>query len=225
MKSKVVSMVEDEKPLVSCLMLTHKRFGPFKKALECFLKQTYTNKELVIVCTGSWKYHNKIKKLIHKYNNNNIIRMIYSPPIGETIGKLRNIGLEYCKGEYIMIFDDDDIHHSSRIEKQIDLCLKSNIQGTLLKNFIVKYYWKEHKCSNLNGLEGTLLFKKCDIKYDDISMGEDTNFIQKLKKKNGFNICVIDEPFDTYKYIFYGNNTVGKKHFKELIQNNHPVRK
>jgi len=213
-------------PLVSCLMLTYNRFNSFKKAFKCFIQQTYINKELVIINSGTKRYHKKIQNYVRKFITSCEVTCVYYPVDKDsTIGELRNIGLRYCCGEYIIGFDDDDIHNPMRITQQIDLCLKSNIQGTILKNFTVKLGWNNYKCSSLNGLEGTLLFKnpKGKIQYSEMNQGEDTNFINKLKD-NKYNIVVIDEDFDLYKYVYHRTNTVSKKHFKNMIELNSSVR-
>jgi len=145
-----------------------------------------------------------------------------------SIGELRNIGLYNSNGEYIMVFDDDDYHHSERIQKQIEPCLKSNIQGTILRNFKAVYKNrifpdKVYICTMLPGLEGTLLFKKGDVRYPDMNQGEDTGFLRGLKEA-GNNILIIDEPYDMYHYNFYGRNTVSKSHFQEMIDDNDPLR-
>ncbi len=218
------------KPLVSCVMLTYNRFKPFKKAVQCFLDQTYECKELVIVNSGDAEYTTKLINFINSpgivgFDINDIHLHTVKP---KSLGELRNIGLDKCGGEYVMVFDDDDTHHPKRIESQIDLCLTSNIQGTILRNFnaVFKHKWfgqKSFNCTMLPGLEGTLLFKLGDVRYPDMDQGEDTSFLEALKD-DGYNIMIIDEPYDMYGYNFYGNNTVSKNHFKEMIELNKPLR-
>ena len=217
----------ENKPLVSCLMLTYNRFTPFKKAVQCFLDQTYENKELIIVNSGDERYTKKITDHIISIlcDDNNI--HLYNVD-RTSIGNLRNIGLYNSNGEYVMVFDDDDYHHPQRIEKQIAPCLKSNIQGTILRNFKAVYKNrifpdKVYICTMLPGLEGTLLFKKSDVRYPDMDQGEDTGFLKRLKEASN-TILIIDEPYDMYHYNFYGKNTVSKSHFQEMIDDNDPLR-
>ena len=75
----------------------------------------------------------------------------------------------------------------------------------------------------LPGLEGTLLFRKGDVRYPDMDQGEDTGFLERLKE-DSYNIMIIDEPYDMYHYNFYGKNTVSKAHFQEMIDDNNPMR-
>jgi len=215
------------KPLVSCLMLTYNRFKAFKISVDNYIKQTYNNKELIIINSGNDDYTKKITEFLTSIDSDtyNITLLTYAP---NSLGALRNLGIDNTKGEYIIIFDDDDIHHPERIEKQINICLKSNVDGTLLRNFtaVIKNKWfgkKRYKCTMLPGLEGTLLFKKSDIRYPDKNQGEDTDFIKELKEA-GVVIAIIDETYDLYEYNFYGKNTVSRTHFKNMIESNKPLR-
>ena len=216
------------KPLVSCLMLTYNRFTPFKKAVQCFLDQTYDSKELVIINSGDEKYTKKVIEYIDSVQGFDINDIHLHNVEKKSIGELRNDGLDNCGGEYVIIFDDDDYHHPERIEKQLELCLESNIDGTLLRNFKAVYKNrifpdKVYICTMLPGLEGTLLFRKGEVRYPDMDQGEDTGFLERLKE-DSYNIMVIDEPYDMYHYNFYGKNTVSKRHFQDMIDRNDPLR-
>ena len=209
-------------------MLTYNRFTPFKKAVQCFLDQTYDSKELVIINSGDEKYTKKVIEYIDSVQGFDINDIHLHNVEKKSIGELRNDGLDNCGGEYVIIFDDDDYHHPERIEKQLELCLESNIDGTLLRNFKAVYKNrifpdKVYICTMLPGLEGTLLFRKGEVRYPDMDQGEDTGFLERLKE-DSYNIMIIDEPYDMYHYNFYGKNTVSKAHFQEMIDDNNPMR-
>jgi len=208
-------------------MLTYNRFNAFKKAFDCYLNQTYGNIELIIVNSGDSRYQQKVEKHIlsivpTKYKITHILTE------KRTIGELRNIAIDYSIGEYIIIFDDDDYHHPNRISQQMELCLKSAVQGTILRNFIasrkILFHTVKYYCTILKGLEGTLLFKRGCVRYPEMNQGEDTTFVNTLNK-NAYSIAIIDEPYEMYTYNFYGGNTVSKKHFVEMVENNKPLRK
>lgn len=222
-----------EKPLVSCMMLTYNRYKPLTKAVDCFMNQTYENRELIILNTGTDGYVNKVQQFlmsskIHERAQQMGIRIKHYHTDKKSLGFLRNEAIDYSDGEYIMIFDDDDIHHNERIECQMDAILHGNIQGTVLRNFVaVKkkglFRDKRHNCTMLSGLDGTLLFKKDEVWYSDMDQGEDTTFIETLKAF-GHNIVIIDTPYNMYEYNYYGKNTVNENHFKEMIEGNPPLR-
>jgi len=222
-----------EYPLVSCMMLTYNRFGPLKKAIDCFLNQSYPNRELVIINSGNDDYYEKVTAYLKSdriYPQFMKSKTIYKHVCAEkkSLGELRNLGIDYSSGQYIIVFDDDDYHHPDRIAVQMRLCLKSKrIHATLLRNFVaVKKRWfgdARYRCTIIKGLEGTLLFKKGDVRYPDMGQGEDTTFVDALKYA-GYNMAIIDEPYEAYEYNFYGNNTVSKEHFNNMVELNRPLR-
>lgn len=202
------------RPLVSCLMLTKNRFKLFKSAVSNFINQTYEYKELIIINNGNWFYQLQVDNYLKTINAN--IKHIKIKH--KTIGEMRNIGISNSNGDYIMIMDDDDYHHPDRIEYQINICLNSNVDATLLKNFVANYRSDRYLCSITHGLEGTILFKNPmdSIKYSGINQGEDTFFRRSLVD-NKYVIIVLDNPHDLYEYKFHGKNTVSAKHFNNII--------
>jgi glycosyltransferase involved in cell wall biosynthesis len=204
-----------KKPMVSALMLTKNRFKLFKEAVQNFIDQTYEYKELVIIDNGSKYYNMKVDKYLNGLNAN--IKHIKIP--SKTLGEMRNIGIQNCTGDFIIIFDDDDVHHPLRIEKQLEYMLKTNIDATLLSNFVASFKKERYLCNFEKGLEGTMMFKHPgeSIKYSGINQGEDTMFKKSLED-NGYIIVVLNIEHELYEYKFHGSNTVSAKHFKDIIK-------
>ncbi|MCP3944653.1 MAG: glycosyltransferase [Desulfobacteraceae bacterium] len=109
-------------PLVSCIMPTADRPRFVPGAIGCFLRQSYLNKELIIVDDGE----KSVEHLIPKDSGIHYIRLTKK----HTIGVKRNIACGQARGEIIAHFDDDDwsapwrldyqVHHLSR--KTADIC-------------------------------------------------------------------------------------------------------
>lgn len=203
-------------PKVSCLMLTRNRFGAFKKAVQDFIDQDWPNKELIIVDNGNFIYKYRVRKFLEGVNGH--ITHVETGHL--SIGELRNIGMAKCNGEFIAIFDDDDRHRSDRISKQMDIILKSNVTGTVLRNFIAVERKKRTMCHIKHGLDGTLIFQNPYgwIRYTDINQGEDTAFIKRLKEK-GYLIVVLELEHELYEYHYHGRNTVTNGHFRKIAKN------
>jgi glycosyltransferase involved in cell wall biosynthesis len=200
-------------------MLTYNRYDEFKKSFRCFLRQDYSNLECVVVNSGDDDY----KKRINNYLKNQKCNTQHITVDKQMLGNLRNIGLDNCNGEFVIIWDDDDIYSSDRVSKQIDLCLKAHIDATVLRNFEAYYMGNKFRCSNIRGLEGSILFRKTNVRYSEMNQGEDTDFIKKLKEKD-YNIAIIDEDYSLYRYCYHKNNTVDDNHFYEMIEKNPPLR-
>lgn len=101
-------------PAVCCVMLTRDRPELAAKAVECFRRQTYENKRLLIFNTGD---DLEIPSL------NREMQVVAWP--GKTIGMLRNHAMEYTRSarsaDVIAHFDDDDWSHPNRITEQVAL--------------------------------------------------------------------------------------------------------
>ena len=117
-----------DSPLVSCVMPTWNRRAFIPCAIDCFLKQTYENRELVILDDGE----EPIQDLIPRDGR---IRYVFESHRRVT-GDKRNRVNELAKGAIICHWDDDDWSAADRIAFQVDLLEKSNKPvtgfGTLL---------------------------------------------------------------------------------------------
>jgi hypothetical protein len=101
-------------------MLTKDRSGLAARAVECFRKQIYQNKRLVILDTGvqSAGYFGDYDCVSHHWADLSLREW--------TIGALRNeVNKQSAYSEIIAHFDDDDWSHPSRISEQVALLQSS----------------------------------------------------------------------------------------------------
>src|SRR5262249_59470665 len=102
-------------PLVSCLMLSRGERFPALHAIECFQRQTYPHRELVVVIDrpkGTLAEH--IAEL-----DDSRIRVVTSTE-ERALGQLRNLAVASAQGEYVCNWDDDDLSAPDRIQAQLD---------------------------------------------------------------------------------------------------------
>jgi glycosyltransferase involved in cell wall biosynthesis len=209
--------------------MTKNRRKLIERSINCFLAQDYPNKELIIINQGGYGYFKSVDNYI-KTLNADITHVRVSGNL--SLGEMRNEGLAHSKGEYICIWDDDDIFGENRLSFQVEILQRSNAFGTLLKNFITvdkkmfshlpqKRYISFHN----GGLDGTLLCrnpKYLGVSYSHIQRGEDTEFIEEMKKK-GCMFLVLDNPASMYEYWWHGRlfsgNTTKRKNYEGLIRN------
>jgi glycosyltransferase involved in cell wall biosynthesis len=101
--------------VISCVLPTYNRFPESKvlveEAVESFLRQTYRDKELIIVndCPA--------QELHLEYPN---VIVLNTPCRFATLGEKLNAGFGMAQGEYLCRFDDDDISLSHRLHSSID---------------------------------------------------------------------------------------------------------
>jgi glycosyltransferase involved in cell wall biosynthesis len=90
-------------PLVSCILATGNRRQFLKQAINYFQRQTYENKELIIIDDGE----PSAAALVPCDKRIKYVRLDSRLNLGSKL----NIGIENCAGEIIQKLDDDDYYH------------------------------------------------------------------------------------------------------------------
>lgn len=88
----------------------------FLRAIKSFTNQTYDNKELIIISDGCEISENIYKEYYKDEINIHFIKIPKQPMFS---GVVRNIGLEYCTGDYICYLDSDDFFDDDHIENVV----------------------------------------------------------------------------------------------------------
>lgn len=203
----------------SCLMLTYINYERFENALRCFLRQTYPNKELIIVTNGADSYTEMVTNIVTENNAEKLVKIYDIRNNYGTLADMRNLALWFCNGEFVCIWDDDDEYGDTRIEKQVE-CLKKNRD---------KFYTIFGNCTYLSeglsqreitgaNLKGSMLFRN-KPKDEDLFMGEYDEY-QKFSKKDG--IVLKNDPKD-YIFVKHKLNVRDNAFFTDLIRNNESI--
>lgn len=199
-------------------MVTANRRNLARRAVECFLKQTYENKELVIVDDGKEDYAPILSDVpAHQLK---YIKLKKEPDF--VLGKLRNKSLEYASGDYLIQWDDDDWYHQDRIKIQAEIlnqgydacCLSSALMHLDTPEFMMHPYVGRLP----HGIPGSIMHRRSDsIRYPETRRAEDTVYLHEWMKKRYYKLD------DSFNYLFlrafHGNNTWEKKHFTRRIRN------
>jgi glycosyltransferase involved in cell wall biosynthesis len=101
-------------PLLSIVIACYNDADYIEQAVNSALKQTYANKEVIVVDDGS----NSETKAVLKNLEPKITMLITQENQGQSIA--RNNGIGEAKGEYILNLDADDFFELSFCEKAID---------------------------------------------------------------------------------------------------------
>jgi len=193
--------------LVSAIMVTKNNLDIVKKCINCFLEQTYCNKELIIVTEKTNKNLNYFKTLISEK-----IKLIVVEKENTTLGDLRNYGINSISDDFFIQWDDDDLYSKNRIKHQYEDAIKKNKNGNILVGVkIIKNNVEYHTLTK--PFEGSLLYKKSKIfkKYPSLKSGEDTWFIENNNVLNNVSFLI---GYEYYTYIVHKNSTYGNTYFK-----------
>jgi glycosyltransferase involved in cell wall biosynthesis len=107
-------MIDNKHPKVSIIMPTYNRAGYIMETIDSIRRQTYHNWELIIVDDGSDDHTEALVSQVEDHR----VQYYKAGRIGIN-GKIKNIGLEKAKGEFIAFIDSDDLWSPSKIEKQV----------------------------------------------------------------------------------------------------------
>ena len=192
-------------PYISVVVATYRRADSLAKALASLAEQTYSNFEIVVVDdNGDTKWNEKVREVIaefqSKYPEQKLHYVVNETNQGSA--NARNIGIQYCEGEYISFLDDDDIYLPKKLETQIngmlscgadysftDLNLyseKDKLIDRRIRNYIKKYDQKSlleyHLKYHMTGTD-TVMFKKTYLLtigcFDPINVGDEFYLMQK----------------------------------------------
>lgn len=210
-------------PLISSICVTSNRPLLLQRAIACFERQGYPNKELVLSYPVSDGATRNIVNQIEAISDIRIVRI--ERPDQENLGTARNHAVEAASGEYVCIWDDDDWYNHDRIERQYDAIKNTIFKACAIMNILLyDYEKKEGFHSVYRPWEGTLLCEREMLLkglYLDKEKGEDTALIFFLSINNV--LFHIMNAAHLYIYIFHGNNTWGESHFNSYFQQSMPL--
>lgn len=207
-----------KKYLISCICVTRNNVLLLERSIDCFLKQTYNYKELVVLIEDNdYVTIEFMKKFV---NIESIKTLIVKKDENIKLGSLRNKAIRHASGEYICQWDDDDWYHDQRLEVQLNLLTKFKKEGIILGRWlIVNSISKKVYISHNRLWEGSILCKKDLLldKYENLSQGEDTTVIKSLYDNN-YLLIDVEHPY-LYIYNYHGKNTCSEEHWKQIFYN------
>ncbi|UGU14373.1 glycosyltransferase family 2 protein [Sinomicrobium kalidii] len=109
-------------PLVSVIIPTHNRVRLLQQTLKSILEQTYRNFEIIIISDAST---DNTSTVVTSYNDERI-KFVELKNNLKYPSRVRNIGIEKAKGEFIAFCDDDDLWIKNKLEIQVAYLLAND---------------------------------------------------------------------------------------------------
>ena len=217
---------ENGKNLVSCLMLTYDRALQkpvpsiifFENAVRNFTEQTYKDKELIIVNSGSRAYYEKCCEILEKFKDFKIMHFFVTRDEYPTIADLRNKAIEEATGDFIMTWDDDDKRSNTIIETEMKALVENNADLVMIQQIDVQMQLGRvpFPTNYYIGFEPSMLAKKTDkVKY--FGLHSDTKYIEELKANGYKEFIISDNENSDYTYCYWGTNITEKDRFTAMI--------
>lgn len=218
-------------PKISCLLVTaNGRQEYFKRSVQCFVDQTYSNKELVIVNEGPKDYQQWIVESVSHLPN---VRFVFLDA-WYSLGALRNISVALCHGDIFVQWDDDDFNAPERLSVQCRHLLNHPqakvcyLSDQLHYYFHTKYlFWEswERYCSGghkqFSLIPGTIMAWKqgFDVRYPSAgqwcSSGEDSVLAYQLCQSEEDVVLLPDYGY-MQVYSYHGKNVWDLDHHMHI---------
>lgn len=202
---------EEDVPLISALMVTRGDPERVGKSVSMFEKQTWTNKELVIV--GD-RLNDQAKRIVGESTSN---ILLVEAPKGLSLGDYRNMSVARSSGEFICQWDDDDLYDNSRLSVMMSALRQSGAEAAFLGRLLI--WWQQRDLLFISGKrtwEGSMLAKRSAIGiYPAWPKSEDNAMVGNIL--NNFKTTILDAP-QMYCYCITGDNTWDTDHFERLLK-------
>lgn len=215
-------MFVESLPKVSCLMATKGRVDRVASSVQCYVRQRYPNRELIILSQGTPEQNSEIKQILDES-----ITLVEAPAT-LSLGAMRNALLELSTGQLMCQWDDDDLYDSERLMTQYKAIKSEDAVASLYTQFIKYFeptgdmYWvdwsQEHNYSHRFLCGSIMFFKHLFYEFRNLLypesgsqsiVEEDLNVLEKLMAKG--RIAGVSQGHQ-YIYVYHGNNTYNLAH-------------
>jgi hypothetical protein len=193
-----MTLADESIPLVTCIVPTTKKRQLFWPMLfQCFQKQTWSNKKLVLVSEDPVECELPPKT-----------EVIAVPP-GLSIGAKMNIGVRSSEGNYFWKGDDDDLYHKNFLSTAIPPLLLKTPSVSMTNRYLILFLkdWELYYLPKAGCAGGTICFSRDAWKnrpFEDLSYSEDWNFI---KDRDHLVIANSSQLLATYMIVRHGSNS------------------
>src|ERR1700712_2010067 len=109
-------LMNEDMPLVSAVIPTHRRPHLVIRAIESVLRQTYLRVEVIVVIDG---LDTETREVVERLNAPSVICIETGGKVGPA--EARNIGVRLARGKFIALLDDDDEWTPDKILIQLKL--------------------------------------------------------------------------------------------------------
>lgn len=200
------------RPLVSCLMVTRGDLGLMRHAIESYQRQTWPNRELVVVSAEGDP--RAIQALLAEAGVRQAVLAAVGP--GLELGDLRNLAVARARGDILAQWDDDDLSDPGRIAAAVAVLRSSGASAAFLDRWLI--WWPERALAAISRrqvCEGTMaIWREAARVYPAAARAEDSDLLRRLQQDEP--IALIAAPLQ-YVYVVTGQNTSGADHFEAEI--------
>jgi len=213
--------------MISCLCVTRgDRPGLLSEAVADFVRQTFSDRELVILHDGDDAVDAGVCAIVAPHAGA-CIRIERTLP-GPRLGGLRNIAIARAHGEWICQWDDDDRYHPERLRLQWEHAQSEEAAVNYLVDQLHWFgpenllFWDDWGVETypMNVIQGTILARRAVMPpYPDIGRGEDTlqtHALFRAEASKAFRVSRLRGMGWCSVYRFHGGNAWDAAHHRAI---------
>lgn len=186
-------------PTISVIIPTHNGADFINTALNSLAQQTWKNLEFIVVDDGSSEENfGKLQQICETYPEVTLIRQ------EKNLGAYpaRNYALEFARGDYITVHDDDDWSHPEKIETQIRFLLENpDVPANMSRHVRTTETLRFNRINNNPSFSqpnfSSLMFRKEIVDqvgvWDNVSRGADAEFKDRIVAATGKQVPVVSK--------------------------------
>jgi glycosyltransferase involved in cell wall biosynthesis len=202
-----------ERPLVSCLMVTRGDTAILRYAVNCYARQTWGERELIVVTASG--QGEAIRAVLAEQGVQAASVFVVSPNL--TLGDLRNLAAARAKGDVLIQWDDDDLSDPQRIEISVAVLTQASVAAAFLARMLV---WQPRRARAAitydRSWEGTMAVWRNQARvFPALPRQEDTPVMNALTAHHP--VARIDAPL-LYVYAATGANTTDISSFDHFFE-------
>lgn len=224
----------EKTPAISVIMAMYKGAATVSRMIDCVLKQTFKDFELILVDDGS---PDRCGEIAEEYaQKDGRVRVLHKSNGG--LADARNHALEIAKGEYTIQFDQDDWVDLNCLEEMYEKAREENADMVICDNYRNdgnKQFYGMQKPSSLASdsvlkdiLTGKLfgycwnklirldVYKKYDVKFPIEFYGCEDQYGMCVMLKNNIRVAYLPKAF--YHYVTYPDSL--SRHYDEKTYKN-----
>ncbi len=211
--SPLADRARRQNPLVSCMMVTTGERSTIRHALECYRRQQYRRRELVVVTHPDGL--DRVTGLVAASGAADVA--IHAVGREMTLGDCRNVAIARARGDIVMQWDDDDLSDPLRVSVAAAMLMQSPAAAVMLSRVLV--WWPQRRLAAISERrfwEGSIaVWREHAPAYPSLAMGEDTVAVENLRRTRV--VATYDMPL-LYFYTVHARNTWDRRHFERIIE-------
>jgi glycosyltransferase involved in cell wall biosynthesis len=200
-------------------MVTANRRRLAARSILCFQRQTYPDRELVIVDDGQ----EDLTPILEELPPEMVRYVRLEKNEANVLGRLRNLSLETATGDIMAQWDDDDWYHPERLERQFAAIARSGadaccLSGALMHLDTPEFFDHPYVGYLTDGVPGSIMHRRdADIRYPETRRAEDTEYLHQWLQRPYVQL----PKSESHLFIrcFHGANTWEQKHFLTRMRN------